>query len=69
MKKILILCAFIVAFALVFILCRGVTLIIALCILFPLFLFYCPLLFMKPKEEEKTEEAKREDEGRYGKWY
>lgn len=69
MKKILILLSFIGAFILVFAAFDGIFFIIALCILFPLFFFYCPLLFMKPKGEEKTEEAKREEEGRFGKWY
>lgn len=69
MKKYLILFAFIIAFVLVFVSLKGIGLIIALCILFPLFFFYCPLLFMKPKEEEKTPEKKREEEGRFGKWY
>ena len=69
MKKILILLAFIAGFVLSFVLLKGMVRIIVLCILFPLFFFYCPLLFMKPKEEEKTNEAKREEEGRFGKWY
>lgn len=69
MKKILILLAFVVAFVLVFTMFDGIILIVSLCILFPLFFFYCPLIFMKEKEEEKTEEAKREEEGRFGKWY
>ena len=69
MKKILILLAFITGFVLSFVLLDGVVRIIVLCVLFPLFLFYCPLLFMKPKKEEKTKEAQREEEGRFGKWY
>ena len=70
MKRLLILIAFITAFVLVFALLEGFILIVALVVIFPLFFFYCPLLFAgDAKKEEKTEEAKREDEGRFGKWY
>ena len=69
MKKILILIAFIIGFVLAFTTLEGVVRIVVLCVLFPLFFFYCPLLFMKPKKEKETEEKKREDEGRFGKWY
>ena len=70
MKRVLILLAFIAAFVLAFSLLEGFMLIIALVIIFPLFFFYCPLIFAgDSKRDEKTEEAKREDEGRFGKWY
>lgn len=70
MKRLLILFAFILAFVLAFALLEGMILIIALVVIFPLFFFYCPLLFAgDSKKDEKTEEAKREDEGRFGKWY
>lgn len=70
MKRLLILLAFIMAFILAFVLLEGFVLIVALVVIFPLFFFYCPLLFAgDAKKEEKTEEAKREDEGRFGKWY
>lgn len=70
MKRLVILLAFILAFVMAFALLKGMMLIIALVVIFPLFFFYCPLLFAgDAKKEEKTEEAKREDEGRFGKWY
>ena len=42
--------------------------IVSLMILFPLFFFYCPLIFAGEKEEQKTPEAKREEEGKFYKW-
>lgn len=70
MKRLLILLAFVLSFILAFALLEGIVLIIVLVIIFPLFFFYCPLLFAgDAKKDEKTEEAKREDEGRFGKWY
>lgn len=63
MKKILLLLSFIVGFILSFILLDGALRIICLFILFPLFFFYCPLIFAKEKEEEKTEEKIREEKG------
>lgn len=67
-KRILILLAFIVGFLLIFTVFNGFFRIVALLVLFPLFFFYCPLIFAGEKEEEKTEEAKREEEGKFYKW-
>lgn len=67
-KRIGILLAFIAGFIFVFTAIQGIVRIIALFILFPLFFFYCPLLFAGEKEEEKTPEAKREEEGKFYKW-
>lgn len=67
-KRILILLSFIVGFLLIFTVFNGFFRIVALLVLFPLFFFYCPLIFAGEKEEEKTEEAKREEEGKFYKW-
>ena len=67
-KRILILLAFIVGFLLIFTVFNGFFRIVALLVLFPLFFFYCPLIFAGEKEEEQTEEAKREAEGKFYKW-
>lgn len=67
-KRIVILLAFFAGFLLVFTTFKGVIMIISLMILFPLFFFYCPLIFAGEKEEEKTPEAKREEEGKFYKW-
>lgn len=70
MKRWLILLLFIVGFVIVFTALEGFLLIVGLLVMFPLFLFYCPLIFAgDSKKEEKTPEAKREEEGRFGKWY
>lgn len=59
---------FIGGFIFVFTAIKGMVRIISLFVLFPLFFFYCPLLFAGEKEEEKTPEAKREEEGKFYKW-
>ncbi len=64
----MILMAFIAGFILVLTTFKGIIMIITLMILFPLFFFYCPLIFAGEKEEEKTIEAKREEEGKFYKW-
>ncbi len=64
----IILLMFVGGFLFVFTTIEGIMKIIALFILFPLFFFYCPLLFAGEKEEEKTPEAKREEEGKFYKW-
>ncbi len=69
MKRWLILLAFVAAFVVLFSVFEGIIRIIGLLVAFPLFFFYCPLIFAGDKKEEKTEEAKREEEGRFGKWY
>lgn len=68
MKRILILLIFITCFILAFTLLHGTLLIISLLVLFPLFFFYCPLIFSKDDEEEKTEELKNEEKGKFSKW-
>lgn len=60
MKRYGILILFILAFVVAFTVFDGTLLIISLLVLFPLFFFYCPLIFAKEKEEELTEEAKKE---------
>lgn len=67
-KRILLLLAFIAAFIFSLVVIEGVFKAIVLFILFPLFFFYCPLIFAGEKEEEKTDEAKREAEGKFYKW-
>ena len=67
-KRIMILLIFIGSFIFVFTAIKGIVRIISLFVLFPLFFFYCPLLFAGEKEEEKTPEAKREEEGKFYKW-
>lgn len=47
---------------------EGIALIVFLMIFVPLTIFYTPLLFGFDKEEELTEEAKREKEGKFHKW-
>ena len=70
MKRWLILLLFIMGFIFIFTALKGFLLIVGLFIIFPLFLFYCPLIFAgEAKKEEKTPEAKRDEEGRFGKWY
>lgn len=68
MKRILILLMFIACFVLAFTCLNGTLLIISLLVLFPLFFFYCPLIFSGSKEEEKTEELKNEEKGKFSKW-
>lgn len=68
MKRILILLMLIAGFVLAFTLLDGVIRIICLFILFPLFFFYCPLIFAGEKKEEKTEEALREESGKTTNW-
>ena len=67
MKRILILSMFIACFVLAFTCLNGTLLIISLLVLFPLFFFYCPLIFSGSKEE-KTEELKNEEKGKFSKW-
>ena len=67
-KRILILSLFIAAFIFIFVAVQGFFKIATLFILFPLFFFYCPLIFAGEKKEEKTPEAKREEEGKFYKW-
>lgn len=70
MKRWGILLLFIIGFILVFTMLEGFILIIGLLVMFPLFFFYCPLIFAgDKKKEEKTPEKIREEEGRFGKWY
>lgn len=67
-KRWLILGVIVSGIVVAFVLLEGVWLVIALMILFPLVLFYTPLLFGFDKKEEETEEAKREREGKFHKW-
>lgn len=67
-KRWLILLAIIAAIIFSFIALSGIVLVIVLMVLFPLILFYTPLLFGFDKKEEETEEAKREREGKFHKW-
>lgn len=68
MKRILVLLIFIVCFVLAFTCLSGTLLIISLLVLFPLFFFYCPLIFSGDKKDEKTEELKNEEKGKFSKW-
>lgn len=67
-KRIIILLAFISAFVFSFLVIKGFMKIVVLFILFPLFFFYCPLIFAGEEKQEQTDEAKREAEGKFYKW-
>ena len=67
-KRILLLLAFIAAFVLGLILAPGFLKVVVLFVMFPLFFFYCPLIFAGDEKQEKTAEAKHEEEGKFYKW-
>lgn len=68
MKKVLIFLALIAILVLGLISFEGIALVIFLLVFVPLCLILSPLIFRIEKEEELTEEAKREKEGKFHKW-